>query len=412
MPEELLTQPLFILALGVAMVLAMAIKAGLEKLGLPALVGFMVLGIAIGTVNEKWAFLNDSGKWSFELLGELGVICILFRVGLESDPRKLMKQIPRAISVWIGNVSLSAVLGFVAARYVLGLELIPALFVATALSATSVGVSVLIWESAKRLDSELGEQLIDVAELDDVSAIIMMVALFAAAPLLHQGVDSATLSKAMLLASGVILAKAFLFGAFCFGFAHFLERRITWFFSRFERAPDPMIGVVGIAFVIAAFAGWLGFSVAVGGLFAGLAFSRDPNAVKMESSFLPIYELLTPFFFIGIGLKLDLSLAISAFGLGVVLLLAAIIGKIIGAGLPLLFQSGFGAAALLGVSMVPRAEIALVVIQSGNDLGQWAVPGELYGGMVLVSATTCLAAPLALRYLFKKFPGTSENSES
>lgn len=412
MPEELLTHPLFILALGVAMVLSMVVKAGLEKIGLPALVGFMLLGVAMRTVNENWVFLNDSGQWSFELLGELGVICILFRIGLESDPRKLMKQIPRAISVWIGNVSLSAILGYVAARYVLGLELIPALFVATALSATSVGVSVLIWEGAKRLDTELGEQLIDVAELDDVSAIIFMVALFAVAPLLHQGADSTTLSQAMLIASGLILAKAFLFGALCFGFAVFLERRITGFFSRFERAPDPMIGVVGIAFMIAAFAGWLGFSVAVGGLFAGLAFSRDPEAIKMERSFLPIYELLTPFFFIGIGMKIDLSMAIPALGLGVVLLVAAIAGKVIGAGVPVYLQSGFGAGALLGVSMVPRAEIAMVVIKTGSELGDWAVPAKIYGAMVIVSAATCIAAPVVLRYLFKKFPDTVEDLES
>jgi Kef-type K+ transport system membrane component KefB len=409
MPEELLTHPLFILVLGVAMVLAMVIKAGLERIGLPALVGFLFLGVMIRLANDSWGLLNESGLWSFELLGELGVICILFRVGLENDPRRLVRQLPPSISIWLGNVGLSSVLGFIAARYVLGFELIPALFVATALSATSVGVSVLIWENAKRLKSDLGEQLIDVAELDDITAIIFMVALFAVAPLLHQGADSSTLSQAILVASGLILAKALLFGGLCCGFAIFVERRITGFFSRFERAPDPMIGVVGIAFVIAAFAGWLGFSVAVGGLFAGLAFSRDPEAVKMESSFLPIYELLMPFFFIGIGLKIDVSMAIPAFGIGGVLLITAIIGKVIGAGVPALLQSGMGAGALLGVSMVPRAEIALVVIETGSELGDWAVPNQLYGAMVVVAAGTCIAAPVALRYLFKKFPDDSDD---
>ena len=262
MPEELVAHPIFILVLGAAMVLAMLVKAGLERIGLPALVGFLLLGVGIRSVDDAWGLLNDSGFWSFELLGELGVICILFRVGLENDPRRLLSQIPPAISIWIGNVALSAVLGYLTARYALGFELIPALFVASALSATSVGVSVLIWDKAKRLQSELGEQLIDVAELDDLSAIAFMVVLFAVAPLLHQGADSATLSKAIMMSGGLILAKALLFGAVCFGFAVFVEKWITAFFSRFEVAPDPMIGVVGIAFVIAAFAGWLGFSVA------------------------------------------------------------------------------------------------------------------------------------------------------
>ena len=404
MPEELLRHPLFILLLGVAMVLAMFVKGGLERVGLPALIGYLLIGLGIRIADDAWSLLNESGKWSFELLGELGVICILFRVGLENDPRQLLSQLPRAVPIWIGNVVLSAVLGYAAARYLLSFELIPALFVATALSATSVGVSVLIWEDAGRLKSELGEQLIDVAELDDISAIICMVALFAVVPLLHDGADSSSLARALLAATGSVLAKAFLFGGVCFVFAVYIERRLTRFFERFERTPDRMIGIVGIGFVIAAFAGWLGFSVAVGGLFAGLAFSRDPEAVKMESSFLPVYDWLTPFFFIGIGLKIDPGSAVPALGVGAVLLVAAVIGKLIGAGIPALLQSGTGAAALLGVSMIPRAEIALVIVQTGKDLGDWAVPSTLYGAIVFVSTCSCIVSPIVLRRLFAKYP--------
>lgn len=408
MPEELLTHPLFILVLGAAIVSAMLVKGAMERVGLPALVGYLMIGVGIRLADNTWGFLNDSGKWSFQLLGELGVICILFRVGLENDPRRLVSQLRPAVPIWLGNVVLSAALGFVTTRYLLGFELIPCLFVATALSATSVGVSVLIWEDAGRLKTKLGEQLIDVAELDDISAIIFMVALFAAAPLLHEGADSSSLSQAILAAGGLILAKAFLLGGACYFFAVFIEKRLTRFFERFERSPDPMIGIVGIGFVIAAFAGWLGFSVAVGGLFAGLAFSRDPDAVKMESSFIPVYELLTPFFFIGIGLEIDPSSGAPALGVGGLLLVVAVIGKLIGAGVPAFVQSGGGAGALIGVSMIPRAEIALVVVQTGSSLGDWAVPSSIYGAIVVVSACTCIAAPVVLRCLFAKYPARSQ----
>lgn len=412
MPDELLTHPLFILVIGVAMVLAMLVKAGLERIGLPALVGYLLLGVGIRLADDAWGFLNESGKWSFALLGELGVICILFRVGLENDPRQLLRQLPRAVSIWIGNVVLSAAFGYVAARYLLGFRLIPSLFVATALSATSVGVSVLIWEGAGQLKSELGERLIDVAELDDISAIVFMVVLFAAAPLLHDGTDTSTLSQTILTASGLVLAKALLLACLCLAFAILLEKRVTGFFARFERAPDPMIGIIGIGFIIAALAGWLGFSVAVGGLFAGLAFSRDPDAVKMESSFMPVYEWLTPFFFIVIGLRFDPSIVIPALGLGGVLLVAAVIGKLVGAGLPALLQSGRRGGALMGVSMIPRAEIALVIVQTGSQLGQWAVPNELYGAMVIVSVGTCILVPIVLPYLFGKEGNASQSSQN
>lgn len=401
MPDELLTHPLFILVLGLAMVMAMLVKAGLEKIKLPALVGYLVIGIAIRLADDRWNLLDQSGEWSFQLLGELGVICILFKVGLENDPRRLFQQLPRAVPIWIGNVALSAALGFLATRHLLGLELIPSLFAATALSATSVAVSILIWEDAGRLKTEQGDRLIDVAELDDFSAIVFMIALFTAAPLLHQGTDSLSLTRAVMVASGLILSKAILFGGLCVLFAVFIEKRLTHFFERFERTPDPMIGMVGIGFMIAAFAGWLGFSVAVGGLFAGLAFSRDPDAIKMESSFMPVYEWLTPFFFIGIGLKIDPSLAAQAVGYGLVLLVIAVVGKVVGAGMPALVQSGARAGVLMGVSMIPRAEIALVVTQTGHDLGDWAVPGSLYGAMVFVSSGTCLIAPVVLHRLFE-----------
>ena len=117
-------------------------------------------------------------------------------------------------------------------------------------------------------------------------------------------------------------------------------------------------------------------------------------------------------FFIGIGLRVDPSSAAPALGIGTVLLVAAVAGKVVGAGLPALLESGSGAAALLSISMIPRAEIALVVIQRGRDLGNWAVPNTLYGAMVFVSACTCLVAPIVLRFLFLKYPNGVEKAKS
>ncbi|MGB3862948.1 MAG: hypothetical protein WBE11_15060 [Candidatus Aminicenantaceae bacterium] len=77
--------------------------------------------------------------------------------------------------------------------------------------------------------------------------------------------------------------------------------------------------------------------------------------------------------------------------------LAAIIGKLIGNGLPSLFIMGWTSALLLSVSMVPRAEIAMLVMQRGRDLGDWAVPDHVFGAMVIVSLATCLFFPLALK---------------
>jgi Kef-type K+ transport system membrane component KefB len=163
-----------------------------------------------------------------------------------------------------------------------------------------------------------------------------------------------------------------------------------------------MLVIVAIGFVIAALADLLGFSLAIGAFLAGLVFSRDPDAVKMESSFFPLYDFFTPFFFVGIGLALDPAVMGSAFEAGAILLGAAILGKLLADGFPVAVMSGVGSGILIGTSMVPRAEIAMVVMQRGLALGEWAVPSAAYAAMVVVSAATCILAPAAVRVLLQR----------
>ena len=100
----------------------------------------------------------------------------------------------------------------------------------------------------------------------------------------------------------VFAIKAILFGGFCLVFARYAERRIVRFI-RAAAPPGPILIVTGIGIVIAGTAGQLGFSLAIGALFAGLVFSRDPEVVRMETLFGPIHELFMPFFFVAIGLS-------------------------------------------------------------------------------------------------------------
>lgn len=392
------------LVVSVLIVLAMLAKALAPRfLRIPPVVAYMGLGLLLRVANTTWEFMPAPGEWTLDFLGQIGVAALLFQVGLKSDLSGLIRELPRAVKVWAFNVALAGGLSFAVAMS-LNLGLVTSLFVGVAFSATSVGISLAVWSDAGRLRSKLGELLLDVAELDDLSAVLLMLAVVAAAPVLgaHGGVADAV--QAAFSATGIMLAKVVLFGTACWAFARYLEGPLSRALSRAEAPPDRVLSVAGLGFATAAIAGTIGFSVAVGGLFAGLMFSRDPQTVHSEASFAPIYSLFTPFFFIDVGYAVDTTTIASSAALGALFLGPAVVGKVLGAGLPAARHFGLRNATLLGLSMVPRAEIALLVARTGNRLGDWAVSDEVYGAIVLTSAAGSILAPLVLQKLFERWP--------
>ncbi|MFP4082139.1 MAG: cation:proton antiporter [Candidatus Aminicenantes bacterium] len=395
--------PLLVLLLGGIIVLTIVIRSGLKKAGIPSLIGFMVLGVLIRMADSRGNFLTKETQEIFEFLANIGVITLLFRVGLESNLKGLLNQIRHASIIWTGNIVFSGLLGYWIAHYWLGLEIIPSLFIGVSLTATSVGVSISVWQEAKAVRSPTGELLLDVAEMDDISGIILMALLLSAAPALKQGLGGA-MSGETVETLAVLLLKLIAFGILCVLFSLYIEKRITRFFSKMKHSPDPMLMIAGFGFIIASVAGLLGFSLAMGAFFAGLVFSRDPKAVRLDTSFGALYDFFVPFFFIAIGLNVDPGSLASAFSLGLILLAVAVIGKLIGNGVLSLMVTGWASSALISVSMVPRAEIAMIVMQKGSQLGGWAVPNNVYSAMVFVSLATCVGAPFVLRLLLKKWP--------
>lgn len=405
MVESGIDPSLLILLIGATIVLNIMVKCGLERIGVPALIGYMALGFLIAVADVQAGFLSADGKKIFEFLARLGVITLLFRIGLESNITGLLQQLRRASFIWIGGVFFCGALGYVTAYYLLGLALIPSLFIAIALTATSVGIPAGVWQGAGAINSPNGELLIDVAELDDISGIILMALLFAVVPVLQEGLGKSLL-PILAETSGLILLKLAVFGTLCALFSIFVERRITGFFGRIVPPPNPMLVVGGIGFIMAALARLLGFSLAIGAFFAGLVFSRDPEAVKIEASFEALYDLFSPFFFIGIGLYINPQVLTTALEVGTLLLVVAVLGKLIGHGFPTLLSLGWTAAVLIGFSMVPRAEIAMIIMEHGLSLGAWAVPPQVYAAMVLVSAMTCIFSPIIVRALLRRWPQT------
>ncbi len=384
-----------LLLVGVLTAVSLFAKAVVTRFRIPALVGWIAIGVLARCADEGLHFLDGETERLLGFLAEVGVAVLLFRIGLESNLPRLVAQLGRAGVVWVGNVAVSGAVGYAAARFLLDLPLTTSLTIGIALTATSVGVTVGTWKHARAMDSPEGELLLDVAELDDASSIILMALLFAALPALQHRAGGAP--GAVLGGTAVSFAvRMAIFAAGCLLFARYGEARLTSRISRLEHGPDPMITVVGMGFVIASVAALLGFSVALGAFFAGLAFSRDPRAVKSEASFQPLYELFCPFFFIHIGMGFSTVALPSAAAAAAVLLAAAVVGKTLGTVLPAAAMFNGRQALLLGISMVPRAEITMIIMQRARAVGGGLIPDSIYTAMITVSILTCVGAPVAV----------------
>ncbi len=402
-----INEPFLILLIGVIAILAVLLQSRMKALGIPSLAGFILLGFAIRAIDTQVGFLTEQALRIFDLLGKIGVICLLFRIGLDSDVVRLVKQIRHAAVIYAAGVIVNGVAGFSVAHWLLGADTIPSIFVGVALTASSVGVAVAVWQDSSALNTTAGDLLVDAAELNDLSGVVFVALLFAVAPVIRGGpIGEAlpALGRTLL----IVLVKLIGFSALCLLFSRFAEKRYTRFFSRVETNPGFTITLAATAFVLAAVAGLLGFSVAIGAFFAGLVFSRDPDAVRMEASFSTIYNLFVPFFFIGIGLSFDPQAAVSSLGIGAVLSVVAILPTFLavtGSSLP--FMNG-RAAVLIGLSKIPRAEITMIIMQTGRNMGSWAVPAEIFGAMVVVSLVTSTAIPLLLKRLFILWPDCTD----
>ena len=390
---------------GGLLILDLLLQAVLHRTAIPSVVVHLALGVLLALEEARWGWLEARGREVIHFLGSVGVVFLLFRVGLESNLRALLENLRGASFVWLSSVSVAGCAGFLAGRYGIGLDRVPSLFLAVAMTVTSVGVSVAVWREEGAHASRDGQLLLDVAELDDLSGIVGMTVLFSIAPLLHEGrteqlVGSVgwtvlqVLARLMVFALGVAL------------FAGFLEAPLTRLLSRIEPVPDRMITVVSVGLLVAAGAGVLGFSFAIGAFFAGLAFSRDAEAVRLDASFDPLFDFFTPFFFIAVGLQIEPGAIGAAIPLGAGLFLVLVAAKLLGAGGGSLLLVEPRSAVLLGLSMIPCAEISMVVLEQGRQLGAWALPEEVFAAMVLVSLLTCLTAPLAIRSRLRRLhPG-------
>ena len=400
MPDEN-GMELILFTLGAVLVLGPLAKHISRALKLPVSVIYLLLGLCLGNLWRPFnAFHSPAFTETFATIAQLGVIALLFRVGLRSHTSTLIEKLPQASLIWLSNVVGSFVVGFALSRFGFDWSFATSLVVGTAFTATSIVVSIAVWDELGLANSSTGATLLDVAELDDLSAAVLLAILLGTLPMLLNG--ETNLWTQIGVSTTIVILKLGLFIAGCYLFAHYVEARMTALNRRFSDTPASLtISILGAGLAIAAIAGLLGFSVAIGAMFAGLAFSRDPEAVRADGGFTYLYEFLTPFFFVHIGMQTDLSALLDVLGLASVLFMGAVAAKVLFTTLPAMRIMDRKQALNLGVSMVPRAEIALVVIYECRAIDPSLVSPELFAALVLVALATCISAPIVLRRMLE-----------
>ena len=356
----------------------------LERCRLPGIAGEILAGIVIGPQVLNWIGPNEVTA----LLGELGVMFLLFRVGLEVRASEFLAVGPRAALIAVAGVIVPFLSGWGLAR-AWGLAGIEPVFLGAAMVATSVGITAQVLSSGGWINQGASRMILAAAVIDDVLGLLVLAAVSSTA---KGEINYVDLSLTALLAGG--------FTVFIAVFGTRAAKKLVPRMNQGMRLVEAEYALsLGLLFALALLATYAGVAAIVGAFLAGMALSEtvDHRVHRMTDG---VTELLVPFFLAGIGLKLDLA----AFGgwssalFALVIVVAAALSKFVACGVAAL-GAGRTDAIRVGLGMIPRGEVGMVVAQMGLAFG--AVSQPVYGTIVFMSVATTLIAPPLLRMAFR-----------
>ena len=330
------------------------------------------------------------------ILSELGVIILLFEIGLESELRELIKYGPQAAIVAVVGVVAPFATGTMGLIYLFHTPLIPAIFAGAALTATSIGITAKVLAEIGRLTSKEGQIIIGAAVLDDILGIIVLAVV---ASLVKTGDVEVTNILYLIVSAGVFLVGAILLGRFLSPYYVALVKKLK------TRGPLLITGLI-IAFALSYIGAAIQLEAILGAFAAGLVLGETEIQQELEEQVVPVADMLVPIFFVVVGAKTDLGvlnpavpsnregLIIAAF-----LILVAIVGKVI-AGFTILQPDTNRLA--IGIGMIPRGEVGLVFAGVGAASG--ALSESLQAAIIMMVILTTFVAPPLLRVVFRE-PG-------
>ena len=364
-------------------VLAKAAAEVFQRLRQPTVIGELLVGVAIGPhalrlIDVPLLDSHEGLCFVYEVMAELGLVVLLFFVGLQTRLDDLLRVGRRSLTVAVLGVALPFALG-AAFMALTGHPNTEALFVGAALVATSVGITARVLRDLGVLASKEARIILGAAVADDILALLVLTAVTQMGQ--GGGVD---VGEVMVTA---VVAVAFV--AFTALVGTRVVRRYSLHLERLQITSAPLALALALMLGLSAAASELGLAGIIGAFLAGIILAESREQLQLERRAQPIYEFLVPFFFVLTGAKVDLG----AFGEGGTIGLAlvitglAILGKLVGCGV-----GGYGlgrrSMLILGVGMVPRGEIGFVV--ASVALSQGAIGMNVFSSVVFMSIATTL----------------------
>jgi len=364
-----------------------------ERLRQPAVAGEILAGILIGPGLLGLVSPNELTT----ALAEIGVMFLLFLVGLQTKPADIFRVGGRALAVAVSGVIVPFILGW-AVMLAWGASSIESIFVGASMVATSVGITARVLGQMGLLSLDVSRIILGAAVIDDILGLLILAVVSSIA---KGNVDYLQILFTAGMAIGFTLL-IIIVGA----------RTVNRIRPRIEKlkvGQSYLIFGFSLCLGLALIASEIGVAAIIGAFLAGMALSESSEGTDMPHQAEAVTEFLLPFFFVSIGMQLSLDAFLNrtTILLAVIVTFLAVIAKLIGCGAAA-WTMGRKKAIQVGMGMVPRGEVGIVVAQIG--LGLHVISDGVYGIVLFMAIATTLIAPPFLARLFRNEKRVDEES--
>ncbi|MCK4645004.1 MAG: cation:proton antiporter [Candidatus Aminicenantes bacterium] len=356
------------------------------RLKMPSLIGELMAGVILGTYVLGIIDYSNHVLMSF---AEIGVIFLMFHVGLEIRVKDLFAVGRTAVFVGILGILFPLIMGFVS-MILLGYNNIESLFIATAILATSVGISVKVLQDLGLIKHKVAYIVLGAAVLDDILALIVL----ALVKGLARG-EFHTLEFSLLVAESIV------FVGFLTLWGPRLAKKTRRWIEKLNMPEGPFVISVILCLGLALLADVIGLAAIIGAFMAGIMIDELAGVYDLEKKVQYVTEFLLPFFFVMMGAHLDPLVFLNPRLLFLTLLVTAVavLSKIFGSALAC-WKEDWKVRIQTGVCMVPRGEVGIIVGLVG--ISSRIITQEIYSVVLGMSLLTTLITPPLILVAFKK----------